>query len=181
MNSNRIRKVVAGAGLIAALLVGPAGAFKTTAMAQDRDHDRDGRRDDRAWRRDRDRNWHRDGDRDRDRNWDRRGPGYVYVPPRVYTYPRTYPYGGYYGGPGGGYYGGPGGGYYGSGSGNFGYWEQKGYRDGLNRGGEDARSGRYPTPNNSEHFRNGNAAYRQGFARGYQVGYRQYAGGYGRF
>ena len=180
MNWNRIRKVVAGAGLMAALLVGPAGVFKTTAMAQDRD--RDGRRDNRDWRRDRDRNWHRDGDRDRDRNWDRRGQGYVYVPPRVYTYPRTYPYGGgYYGGPYGGYYGGPGGGYYGSGSGNFGYWEQKGYRDGLNRGGEDARSGRYPTPNNSEHFRNGNAAYRQGFARGYQVGYGQYGGGYRRF
>jgi hypothetical protein len=168
---------------MAAVLVGPAGVFSTTAMAQDRNHDRDGRRDDRNWRRDgdRDRNWRRgDGDRnwrrdgDRDRNWDR-GRGYVY------TYPRTYPYGGYYGGPNGGYYGGPYGGYYGSGSGDFGYWQQKGYRDGLNRGQEDARSGRYPTPNNSEHFRNGNAAYRQGFAQGYQVGYRQYGGGYRRF
>ena len=167
---------------MAALLVGPAGVFKTTAMAQDRDRDgRNGRRDrdgDRNWRRgDGDRSWHRYGDRDR--NWDR-GRGYVYVPPRGYTYPRTYPYGGYYGGPYGGYGGGPYGGYYG-GSGNFGYWQQKGYHDGLDRGREDARSGRYPSPNNSEHFRNGNAAYRQGFAQGYQVGYRQYGGGYRRF
>src|SRR6478672_190949 len=100
MNLNLVRKAVAGVGLMAALLVGPAGVFQATAMAQDRD--RDGRRDDRNWRRDgdrdRDRNWHRDGDRDRDRNWDRGRRGYVYVPPRVYTYPRTYPYGGYYGG-----------------------------------------------------------------------------------
>src|SRR5215813_9497680 len=94
----------------------------------------------------------------------------------VYTYPRTYPYGGYYGG----YRGGYGGGYYGgSGSGSFSYWQQRGYRDGLDRGREDARSGRYPTPNNSEHFRDGNGAYRQGFARGYQIGYQQYGRYYG--
>src|SRR5215831_18673344 len=62
-----------------------------------------------------------------------------------------------------------------------GYWEQKGYRDGLDRGREDARSHRRPDPNNSEHFRNGNGAYRAGFARGYRVGYGQYRGyGYGR-
>src|SRR5215467_6593793 len=92
----------------------------------------------------------------------------------VYTYPRTYPYGGYYGGYPGGYYGG-------SGSGSFSYWQQRGYRDGLDRGREDARSGRYPTPNNSEHFRDGNGAYRQGFARGYQIGYQQYGRYYGRY
>jgi hypothetical protein len=190
MNFNRIRKLVARVCLLLALLIGPTGVFKATSLAQDRDGDRRSRRDgddrrdgDRNWRRDGDRNWHRGGDHD----WDRDHRGYVYVPPRVYTYPRTYPYGGYYGGPYGGYYGGPYGGYYGGqdggyygGSGSFGYWEQKGYRDGLDRGREDARSGRYPTPNNSEHFRNGNAAYRQGFARGYQVGYGQY-GGYRRF
>jgi len=60
-----------------------------------------------------------------------------------------------------------------------GYWEQKGYRDGLDRGREDARSHRRADPNNSEHFRNGNGAYRAGFARGYRVGYSQYRG-YGR-
>ena len=198
MNWNRIKKVITGAGLVSALLLGPGSLFKTTAMADDharsggapqsRDSRRDGDRNvprggdrnvpqgDRNWRPDGDRgrngdqNWRRDGDRGRD--WDRGRGGYVY------TYPRTYPYGGggYYGGPYGGYYGG--GGY---GGGNLGYWEQKGYSDGHNRGREDARSGRYPTPNNSEHFRNGNAAYRQGFARGYQVGFGQYGGGYGRY
>jgi hypothetical protein len=87
----------------------------------------------------------------------------------VYTYPRTYPYvygnGGYRGG-----YGGYGGGY------NNGE-VQKGYYDGLNRGQEDARDRRSPNPSNSSHFRSGNAAYREGFVRGYQVGYRQYGGG----
>jgi hypothetical protein len=51
---------------------------------------------------------------------------------------------------------------------------QRGYRDGLNRGQEDARSHRSATPYNSEHFRNGDAAYREGFSRGYNEGYRQY-------
>jgi hypothetical protein len=150
MNWNRIKKTVAGAGLLSGLLLGAGGVFGTTAMAQDR------------------------------------------------CYPRPYPNGGYYGGPYGGYrggyggygggyggygggYGGYGGGYYGGyGGGSFSYWQQRGYRDGLDRGREDARSGRYPTPNNSEHFRNGNAAYRQGFARGYQIGFGQY-GYYGRY
>src|SRR5437588_2099764 len=60
---------------------------------------------------------------------------------------------------------------------NYGYNNaeaQQGYRDGLTRGREDAQSRRTPTPNNSQHFREGNAAYRQGFARGYQEGYQQY-------
>jgi hypothetical protein len=134
MNSNRIKKALAGVVLLSGLLFGAGGVLGTTAMAQDRCY---------------------------------RG-GYVY------TYPRTYPYGGYYGGYPGGYYGG-----YGNGS--FSYWQQRGYRDGLNRGREDAHSGRYPTPNNSQHFRDGNAAYRQGFARGYQIGFQQYGGYYGRY
>ena len=53
---------------------------------------------------------------------------------------------------------------------------QRGYRDGLDRGQEDARDRRTPTPYNSEHFRKGSAAYREGFSRGYNVGYRQYGG-----
>jgi len=56
--------------------------------------------------------------------------------------------------------------------------EQKGYRDGLDRGREDARDRRSFNPNNSSHFRNGNSAYREGFRRGYSQGYRQY--GYSR-
>ncbi|HEU0174301.1 MAG TPA: hypothetical protein VFV58_08550 [Blastocatellia bacterium] len=57
--------------------------------------------------------------------------------------------------------------------------EQKGYRDGLDRGQKDARTNRRADPNNSEHFRNGNRDYREGFRRGYSDGYRQYAR-YGR-
>lgn len=96
---------------------------------------------------------------------------------RSYGYYGPYNNSGYYGPYGnGGYYGGNyGGGYYGSDS------VAHGFRDGFNRGREDARDGRYPTPNNSEHFRNGNPAYRSGFARGYQAGFRQAAGGYGGY
>jgi hypothetical protein len=55
--------------------------------------------------------------------------------------------------------------------------ESKGYRDGLNRGREDARSRRSFNPNNSSHFRSGNNFYREGFRRGYEEGYREYARG----
>ncbi|HKQ06009.1 MAG TPA: hypothetical protein VJ464_12810 [Blastocatellia bacterium] len=49
----------------------------------------------------------------------------------------------------------------------------KGYRDGLDRGEEDARDRRRYDPNNSEHYRRGNNAYRDGFRRGYADGYRR--------
>lgn len=64
---------------------------------------------------------------------------------------------------------------YNNGSNGYNNFEvQQGYRDGLNRGQEDARSHRSPSPFNSEHFRNGDAAYREGFSRGYNEGYGQY-------
>jgi len=53
--------------------------------------------------------------------------------------------------------------------------EQDGYYDGLNRGREDARDHRRFDPSNSEHFRDGNGEYREGFRRGYADGFRQYA------
>lgn len=53
--------------------------------------------------------------------------------------------------------------------------QRKGYRDGLDRGEEDARDHRRFDPNNSEHYRDGNEAYREGFRRGYADGYRRYA------
>lgn len=53
--------------------------------------------------------------------------------------------------------------------------ERKGYRDGLDRGQKDARTNRRPDPNNSSHYRNGSRDYREGFRRGYFIGYRQYA------
>lgn len=54
--------------------------------------------------------------------------------------------------------------------------EQKGFHDGLDRGREDARDNRIPTPNNSSHYRKGNDAYRAGFRHGYAQGYRQNTG-----
>jgi hypothetical protein len=56
---------------------------------------------------------------------------------------------------------------------------EKGFRDGLDRGEKDAKTRRVPTPENSSHYRKGSQAYREGFARGYERSYRQYAN-YGR-
>ncbi|HZS09745.1 MAG TPA: hypothetical protein VFD58_33270 [Blastocatellia bacterium] len=50
--------------------------------------------------------------------------------------------------------------------------EEKGFHDGLDRGQEDARDRRIPTPNNSSHYRKGSESYRKGFRRGYAQGYR---------
>jgi hypothetical protein len=47
----------------------------------------------------------------------------------------------------------------------------RGFRDGLDRGQEDYRKRRAADPNNSSHFRKGNAAYRDGFRKGYWQGY----------
>lgn len=187
MNWQKLKKGVAGATLAVTLLLGGGAILGTTAQAQDRDWRRDDRRDN---NRDNNRDWNRDGrrdndrnrDRDRNRDWDRRraeerareiqrarelewrrqqelarrrNNGYYG------GYPRTYPYGGYNGG------------YRNGGSYNS-YDEQKGYRDGLDRGQEDLRDHRRPDPNNSDHFRSGNAAYREGFRRGYAQGYRSY-------
>lgn len=68
-------------------------------------------------------------------------------------------------------------GYYGNnGYGNYGYnaEEQRGYRDGLVRGREDAQTNRVADPNNSSHYRRGSQAYREGFQRGFFESYRQY-------
>jgi len=180
MKSNLMKRVFAAAFSFA-LLIGAGSLVTTTAQAQDRGRDRNWQRD-RDDRRDNDRDWNRDSnwrrqqierqrqiERERElarqRAWERN---------RSY---RSYPNGGY-GGYGGGYggYGNYGGGY----GGQSNYEVQRGYRDGLDRGQEDARDRRSPNPNNSSHFRSGNSAYRSGFVRGYQEGYRQY-GGYRRW
>ena len=49
--------------------------------------------------------------------------------------------------------------------------QEKGYRDGSRRGQEDRQTNRIPDPNNSSHFRSGNADYRTGFRRGYDDSY----------
>jgi hypothetical protein len=168
MNWHGLKKGVAGVTLAVTLLLGGGAILGTTAQAQSRDRDwnRDGRRD-RDWDRNRDRN--RDWDRRRaeeraraiqrarelewrrQQEWARRRNSGSYR----YGYPNgTYRNGGSYG--------------YNS------YDEQKGYRDGLDRGQEDLRDRRRADPNNSDHYRSGNAAYREGFRRGYAQGYRQY-------
>ncbi len=53
--------------------------------------------------------------------------------------------------------------------------EEKGFKDGLRRGQEDAQSRRIPDPSNSKHYRNGNSDYRNGFRQGYKRSYFQYA------
>ena len=185
MNWQGLKKGIAGAMLAVTLLLGSGAILGTTAQAQNRDRDwrRDNRRDNnRDWNRDgrRDRDW--DRNRDRNRDWERRraeeraraiqrarelewrrqqelarrrNNGYY-----GYGYPRNYPNGGYIGG--------------GRSYGYNSYEEQKGFRDGLDRGQEDLRDRRRPDPNNSDHYRSGNAAYREGFRRGYAQGYRSY-------
>ena len=191
MNLSRTKRAMTGGAFALVFLFSVGIMTGTTAQAQDRDRNnrwdrsqRDNRTEQRSQTVQRDRN--RDGDwnrrqaaerareieRARQLAWQRQQERNRYA----YSYPRTYPsYGGYGNGGYGGYrnggsYGGYGGGY------NNGE-VQRGYYDGLNRGQEDARDRRSPNPNNSSHFRSGNSAYREGFVRGYQVGYRQYGGG----
>ena len=66
-------------------------------------------------------------------------------------------------------------------SGNYGYNQQelnRGYQQGLNTGSNDARRGQSYSPERSHFYRDGcySQAFRQGFVRGYDQGYRQYAG-----
>lgn len=184
MNLSRTKRAMTGGAFALVFLFSVGIMTGTTAQAQDRDRNnrwdrnRDNRTEQRSQTVQRDRN--RDGDwnrrqaaerareieRARQLAWQREQERNRYV----YTYPRTYGYGGYGNGGYRGSYGGYGGGYNNS-------EVQRGYYDGLNRGQEDARDRRSPNPNNSSHFRSGNAAYREGFVRGYQVGYRQYGGG----
>ena len=79
-----------------------------------------------------------------------------------------------------GYYGNNGGyrndGYYGNG----GYNSQQlnaGYQQGLNTGADDGRRNKSYSPERSRYFKNASTqAFREGFVRGYDQGYRQYAG-----
>jgi len=127
-----------------------------------------------AWRRDAQRNHEQWRNHEQRRAWElererERQRALLERQRRIYrTYP--YPYRNY------DYYG-----YNNYGYGNYGYSseEQRGYRDGLNRGREDAQTHRIADPNNSSHYRSGNAAYRQGFYRGYFISFRQYSGNRG--
>jgi hypothetical protein len=155
MKWNSLKRKVAGIAFIFTILLGSGMIFETTAQAQYRDRNWERNRDDR-----RDRDWNRRQQNERARQWEReRRNRDAYV----YRAPRTWPYGSY------GNYGRSGIG------GSSNYEVQKGYRDGLDRGQEDARDRKSFNPNNSSHYRSGNGAYREGFRRGYDQGYRQYA------
>ena len=85
-------------------------------------------------------------------------------------------YGGY---PNGGYRND---GYYGRNNGsygNYGYNNQelnRGYQQGINTGASDGRSNKSYSPERSRYFKNASTqAFREGFVRGYDEGYRQYA------
>ena len=194
MNLSRMKRAMTGAAFALVFLFSVGIMTGTTAQAQDRDRNnrwdrsqRENRTEQRSQTVQRDRNrdsdWNRrqqaerarEIERARELAWQRERERNRYA----YSYPRTYPsYGGYGNGGYGGYGGYRNGGSYGGYGGGYNNGEvQRGYYDGLNRGQEDARDRRSPNPNNSSHFRSGNSAYRAGFARGYQVGYRQYGGG----
>ena len=53
----------------------------------------------------------------------------------------------------------------------------RGYQQGLETGASDGQRGQSHDPQRSRHFRNASTqAFREGFVRGYDQGYRQYAG-----
>lgn len=55
----------------------------------------------------------------------------------------------------------------------------RGYQQGIETGSSDARRGQSYDPQRSRHYRNASTqAFREGFVRGYDAGYRQYNGGY---
>jgi hypothetical protein len=187
MNFNTIKKTVASITLAGAfILIAGAGAGSSVFAQDGRWRDNDGWRNDQRQQRDgyydglnrgrqdaRDRRrfdpdcnrFLRDADRDY-REGFRRGYGDGFRQ-------ADYRWDGYRGGYGQGGYGQGG---YGQGGYGQGYSrrEQDGYNDGMNRGREDARDHRRFDPNNSEHFRDGDGEYRDGFRRGYAIGFRQY-------
>jgi hypothetical protein len=174
MKLQHLKKGVAGAMMALVLLLGSGVILETTAQAQwRRDNDRYRDRDDNRYRGN-DRDWYRRQQIERAREearrreqarreWEWRRQQEA----RNRSY-RNYPNGSY------GSYGN-----YGNYGGYGGYSsaeEQRGYRNGLKEGGDDARDRDSFNPSRHSSFRDGNPAYRRGFARGYEQSYRQYAG-----
>ena len=159
MKSNNFRNRI-GKVLLALSFIAGIGLVSSTAVQAQWDRDRDNRRNqDRDYRRDQDRNYRRDQDRNRDNR-------------RNDQYGRNGGYGGYN---------------------NQGAVNQ-GYRDGLYTGSNDAQRGQSYDPQRSHFYRNGHGdngnygnngrygngygqqAYRDGFLRGYDEGFRRYGG-----
>ena len=60
---------------------------------------------------------------------------------------------------------------------NNNYELNRGYQQGLSTGSSDARRGQSYSPQRSRYYRNASSQeFQQGFVRGYDQGYRQYAG-----
>ena len=171
---NKLGRGIGGALLSLAFVFGIYAAASNTAQAQNRN-------DDRYYRRDRDRD---DDRRDRNRDWRRRdgrhdnGRHLGWYKNGKYRND-GYRNDGYNGGYNNGRY--RNGGYGNGGYGNNGYYQQdlnRGYQQGLNTGANDARRGQNYSPERSHFYRDGqySQAFREGFVRGYDQGYRQYAG-----
>ena len=83
-----------------------------------------------------------------------------------------------------GYYGnGRNDGYYGNGGNNNNYELNRGYQQGIQTGASDGQRGQSYNPQRSRYYQNASTqAFREGFVRGYDEGYRQYSrnGGYRR-
>ena len=174
MKSNNFRNKI-GRFLLALSFIAGVGLVSSSAVQAQWDRDRDYQRNqDRNYRRDQDRN-RRDQDRNRDNQRD-----------RDYDRNRDYRRNDQYGRNGG--YGG-----YGN-NGNQ-VAVNQGYRDGLSTGANDAQRGQSYSPQRSHFYRNGHGdndyygnngrygngygysqAYREGFLRGYDEGFRRYGG-----
>jgi hypothetical protein len=171
MKSNYLRKNIGRILLAFSFMAGIGLVSGTAVQAQrpwDRNQDRQDRRD--RDRRDRERDYRRDRDYDRNRDYSRN---------RDDRYRRNN------------------GGYGNGGYGGYGNSSQiamnQGYQDGLYTGSSDAQRGQNYNPQRSHFYRNGHGdnggsygngyqnpqAYRSGFLRGYDEGFRR-NGGYNR-
>jgi len=172
-------KTVGGAMLTLALVLGITATSSVTAEAQYRNDDRYERRQrDGRDRRDRNKRWRHRRDRDDDRDWNRRngnwrrrdgrydnngvrnrgrGNGRGYGNRDIYNNRGIYSNRGVYN--------------------NNQVELDRGYRQGLSTGSSDAQRGQSYNPERSRYYRNPSSqAFREGFVRGYDQGYRQYAG-----
>jgi hypothetical protein len=143
-------------GLYAATTISAEAQYRNDGQYQRRDRNRGYDRDrDRDWRRNRE--WRRDRNRRNDRH-DSYGYGNdTYNRNRGYGNNGGYGYGGY---------------------GNANQYElNRGYQQGLETGSSDAQRGQSYSPQRSRHYKNASSqAFLNGFVRGYDAGYRQYAG-----
>ena len=158
-----LRKGFVGAVLTLAFVFGISIAASSTAQAQYRNDDRYERRDGRNgdWVQGRDGRWYRVDRNRRNRRND------VYTNNGRYGRNDGYDNGNYGYGNGG----------YNTNNNAYQIALQQGYQQGLNTGASDGQRRQSYNPQRSKHWKNASSqAYREGFVRGYDQGYRQYAG-----